>query len=127
MKIPSKLPGEPVLVWWEDAWSIAGIDLPKEEMIEFAAEGALRCDCGWLIEKNDDFIILVLTLDPHRNGPITAAGPSRIPRSLVKKIVKLAPFTPPARKKKKKLPLQPLVPAESIPHSPLARAPEFLA
>jgi len=100
MTIP--LEGTPVVVWWIDAWSVAGADSSKEEFIERSKDPILRVDCGWLVHKDEDKILLALTLDPHPLGHETGyGGPSRIPRCLVRKIVPLCQSFPKRRSKSK--------------------------
>lgn len=100
MTIP--IEGTPVVVWWEDAWSVAGADSPKVEFIERSNEGMLRVDCGWLVEKNADFILIAVTLDPHpRGGEVGYGGPNYVPRSLVRKIVPLCQSSPSRRSRSK--------------------------
>ena len=96
MTIP--LEGTPVVVWWIDAWSVAGADADKEEFIERSKDPIMRVDCGWLVHKDADCILLALTLDPRPPGHETGyGGPSRIPRSLVRKIVPLCQSSPSRR------------------------------
>lgn len=98
-----KIIADPVLVVWEDAWAMSELTGTKDEPLDRWSEGSLRIDCGWLVEKNADFIMLSLTLDPPQRGVREKeyAGISRIPRSLVKKIIKLCPLTPSRRSRSK--------------------------
>lgn len=99
MKIPKDLPGSPVAVWWDDAWADAGLSGSKEDLLEKWTEGHLRCDCGWIVGKTPEFVMLSLTADPPQRGAdaIEHAGVTRVPRDMVRKIIPLCPSSPKRR------------------------------
>ena len=80
---------EPVIVHWNDAWSNDSIKLLTEEAIEFG-EFNLRCrTLGFLLDYNNNYILLSGHYSEQRHGDNLQSDIFQIPTGMIVKVERL--------------------------------------
>lgn len=117
---------KPVLVVWDDAWSLQQAGGTKEVLTEVCARPQLRYSVGWMVLRDANHIVLCGTCDPP--GGVFGEDEShfedvtRIPRKMVLKVIDLCSPTPKSRSRStlpsSSLPKSRLLPSLQPPASP---------
>ena len=77
-----------VIVHWNDAWKNSRAKFTTEEAIEFGSRTCTSHTAGFIVDKNDDRIILTQHYNDQDSGDKLCSDVLNIPMSLVTQIEK---------------------------------------
>lgn len=93
-----KLNGEPVTIYmveWEDCESMEGWQFEKDIEDFFKRPLSIMLSVGWLLQQNDDWVILAQSVDLNQEDGFKAGDLMKIPRRMISKILEVNPLVVP--------------------------------